>query len=105
MRDDVTITSDELVAVADKIDADAPLDDHDRTVLRALFQLAGERVADLAASDVSGFSFELGPQGLEGSLSLTFPAEVAFTKKVDKSSAKLFQSCCTGEHIKQATIT
>jgi bacteriocin-like protein len=26
------------------------------------------------------------------------------TKSVDKSSAKLFQACATGEHIKAATI-
>jgi Type VI secretion system effector, Hcp len=105
MPDDVTITSDEFAAVAAKVDADASLDDHDKTVLRALFQLAGERVADLAGSEVSGFSFDPGPQGVGGSLSFNFPAEVAFTKKVDTSSAKLFLSCCTGEHIKQATIT
>ena len=105
MADDVTITCDEFAAVATKVDADAPLDDRDKTVLRALFQLAGERVSDLAESEVSGFKFDLGPQGFAGSLSLSFPAEVAVTKKVDKSSAKLFLSCCTGEHIKQATVT
>jgi type VI secretion system secreted protein Hcp len=27
-----------------------------------------------------------------------------FVKKVDKSSAKLFTSCCTGEHLKKATL-
>jgi hypothetical protein len=27
------------------------------------------------------------------------------TKKIDKASAKLFQSCATGEHIKSATLT
>jgi type VI protein secretion system component Hcp len=26
------------------------------------------------------------------------------TKKIDKSSAKLFNACATGEHIKSATI-
>jgi type VI protein secretion system component Hcp len=26
------------------------------------------------------------------------------TKKIDKASAKLFESCATGEHIKTATI-
>jgi type VI protein secretion system component Hcp len=29
---------------------------------------------------------------------------VGGTKKVDKSSAKLFQACATGEHIKTATL-
>ncbi len=105
MKDDVTITSDEFAAVAAKVDADAPLDDRDKTILRGLFQLAGERIADLAEGEVSGFSFDLGAQGLGGWLSVNFPGDVAFTKKVDKSSAKLFQTCCTGEHIKQATIT
>lgn len=28
-----------------------------------------------------------------------------FVKKVDKASAKLFTACCTGEHIKTATLT
>jgi Type VI secretion system effector, Hcp len=27
------------------------------------------------------------------------------TKEIDKASAKLFQSCATGEHIKSATLT
>ena len=27
------------------------------------------------------------------------------TKTIDKASAKLFQSCATGEHIKSATLT
>jgi type VI protein secretion system component Hcp len=27
-----------------------------------------------------------------------------FVKKIDKSSAKLFQACATGEHIKTATL-
>jgi type VI protein secretion system component Hcp len=29
---------------------------------------------------------------------------VGGTKKIDKASAKLFESCATGEHIKTATI-
>ncbi len=105
MTDDVTITCDDFAAVGAKVDADAPLDDHDKTVLRALFQLAGERVADLAAGEVRGFNLDFGAAGIGGSLGLNFPAEVAFTKHVDKSSAKLFLNCCHGEHIKQATIT
>lgn len=28
-----------------------------------------------------------------------------FVKKVDKASAKLFTACCTGEHLKTATLT
>ena len=105
MNDDVTITSDEFAAVAAKLDADAPLDDRDKTVLRGLLQLAGERIADLAGSEVTGFGFDLGRQGIGGAFSLNFSPDVAFTKTVDKSSAKLFASCCTGEHFKQATIT
>ena len=29
---------------------------------------------------------------------------VGGTKKIDKASAKLFESCATGEHIKGATV-
>ena len=105
MSDDVTISGDEFAAVAARVDADVPLDDRDKTVLRALLQLAGERVADLATNEVSGFNFDLGAQGLGSPLSLNFGGMVDVTKTVDKSSAKLFLSCCKGEHIKQASIT
>jgi hypothetical protein len=105
MADDVTITSDELAAVAAKIDADGPLDDRDRTVLRAMFQLAGERVADLAAGDVSGFNLDLDPGGIGAPVSLNFSPVVDITKQVDKPSPSLFLHCCTGKHIPRATIT
>jgi hypothetical protein len=46
------------------------------------------------------------PKKVEGALDeKQLDAVAGGTKPVDKSSAKLFQSCATGEHIKEATIT
>jgi type VI secretion system secreted protein Hcp len=46
-------------------------------------------------------SFSSGGGGGTGKVVL---ADFHFTKFVDKSSAKLFTSCCTGEHLKKATL-
>ncbi|MDQ6640847.1 MAG: type VI secretion system tube protein Hcp [Pseudomonadota bacterium] len=46
-------------------------------------------------------SFSSGGGGGVGKVAL---ADFHFVKKVDKSSAKLFASCCTGEHLKKATL-
>ncbi|MDQ6628440.1 MAG: type VI secretion system tube protein Hcp [Pseudomonadota bacterium] len=46
-------------------------------------------------------SFNSGGGGGTGKVAL---ADFHFVKKVDKSSAKLLESCCTGEHLKKATL-
>jgi type VI secretion system secreted protein Hcp len=46
-------------------------------------------------------SFSSGGGGGSGKVSLS---EFNVVKKVDKSSAKLLASCCTGEHLKTATL-
>jgi type VI secretion system secreted protein Hcp len=46
-------------------------------------------------------SFSSGGGGGTGKVAL---GDFHFVKKVDKSSAKLFTSCCTGEHLKKATL-
>ncbi len=101
MSDTVTVTVDEIEALATKIDVGDGLDDHDRVVVRALLVLAAERLADLARSEVEGFSFDFGPPGLGGAVGLTFPT----TEFDEKSSPKLFQHCCTGKHIAKANLT
>ncbi len=46
-------------------------------------------------------SFSSGGGGGSGKVALS---DFHVVKKVDKSSAKLFTSCCTGEHLKTATL-
>ncbi len=46
-------------------------------------------------------SFSSGGGGGSGKVVLQ---DFHFVKKVDKASAKLFTSCCTGEHLKTATL-
>jgi type VI secretion system secreted protein Hcp len=46
-------------------------------------------------------SFSSGGGGGSGKVVLQ---DLHFVKKVDKASAKLFTSCCTGEHLKTATL-
>ena len=47
-------------------------------------------------------SFNSGGGGGTGRVALQ---DFHFTKKTDKASAKLFTACCTGEHLKKATLT
>jgi type VI secretion system secreted protein Hcp len=46
-------------------------------------------------------SFSSGGGGGTGKVALQ---DFNFVKKTDKSSAKLFTACCTGEHLKKATL-
>jgi type VI secretion system secreted protein Hcp len=46
-------------------------------------------------------SFSSGGGGGTGKVALS---DFHFVKKVDKASAKLFASCCSGEHLKTATL-
>jgi len=46
-------------------------------------------------------SFQSGGGGGSGKVAMS---DFHIVKKVDKSSAKLFTSCCTGEHLKTATL-
>lgn len=46
-------------------------------------------------------SFSSGGGGGTGKVALQ---DFNFVKKTDKASAKLFTSCCTGEHLKSATL-
>jgi type VI secretion system secreted protein Hcp len=46
-------------------------------------------------------SFNSGGGGGTGKVALS---DFHFVKKVDKASAKLFTACCTGEHLKKATL-
>src|SRR5947209_130778 len=46
-------------------------------------------------------SFNSGGGGGSGKVVLN---DFSFVKKVDKASAKLLTSCCTGEHLKTATL-
>ena len=46
-------------------------------------------------------SFNSGGGGGTGKVAL---GDFHFVKKIDKASAKLFTSCCTGEHLKKATL-
>jgi type VI secretion system secreted protein Hcp len=46
-------------------------------------------------------SFSSGGGGGTGKVALS---DFHFVKKVDKASAKLFASCCSGEHLKKATL-
>ena len=103
MDDTMTVTFDEICAVATKIDAGEPLDGDDQVIMRALLVLAAERVAELAegASEVEGFSFDLGAPPVN----TTFGLSLAVSKLQDKSSPQLFLHCCTGKHFPQATIT
>ncbi len=103
-----TITSDEIEAVAAKIDADQPLDDRDRFVLRGLFLLAGEAASQIVADDeVEGFGLGADvPNDFGLSLNFSAPSLVE-SSKVHGSFSKgrrLLQACCTGEHIKNATL-
>ncbi|HSC62409.1 MAG TPA: type VI secretion system tube protein Hcp [Caldimonas sp.] len=50
---------------------------------------------------VNAGSFSSGGGGGTGKVALN---DFHFVKKVDKASAKLFTSCCTGEHLKKATL-
>ena len=50
---------------------------------------------------VNSGSFSSGGGGGTGKVSLH---DFSFVKKTDKSSAKLLTSCCTGEHLKTATL-
>jgi type VI secretion system secreted protein Hcp len=47
-------------------------------------------------------SFSSGGGGGTGKVALQ---DFHFVKKTDKASAKLFTACCTGEHLKKATLT
>lgn len=47
-------------------------------------------------------SFSSGGGGGTGKVALQ---DFNFVKKADKASAKLFTSCCTGEHLKSVTLT
>src|SRR6185295_9900594 len=47
-------------------------------------------------------SFNSGGGGGTGRVALQ---DFHFTKKTDKASAKLFTACCTGEHLKKASLT
>lgn len=49
----------------------------------------------------NGGSFSSGGGGGTGKVALQ---DFNFVKKTDKASAKLFTSCCTGEHLKKATL-
>ena len=46
-------------------------------------------------------SFQSGGGGGSGKVAM---ADIHIVKKVDKASAKLLTSCCTGEHLKTATL-
>ena len=46
-------------------------------------------------------SFSSGGGGGTGKVSM---ADFSIVKKTDKASAKLFTACCTGEHLKKATL-
>ena len=100
MSDTVTIAIEEIEAVAAKVDAGDLLDDHDRTVFHGLLVLAGERVADLAGSEVEGF--DLGPQGIGESLSLSFSSIELAPSGAEGPS--LFHNCCTGKHYSNVTL-
>jgi type VI secretion system secreted protein Hcp len=47
-------------------------------------------------------SFSSGGGGGTGKVAMQ---DFNFVKKTDKASAKLFTACCTGEHLKSATLT
>ncbi len=101
MTDTVTISIDEIEGVVARIEALSDLDDHDRTVLRALVMLAGQRVADLANDEVEGFDFDLGSPAL-GGVGLSFPGpELTDTTH---SGPYLFKNCCNGTHYKSVTL-
>jgi len=58
MSDTMTITSEEIEAVAAKLDAGEALDKYDRVILRAVFIMAGSSAADALGEDgddVDGF--------------------------------------------------
>lgn len=47
-------------------------------------------------------TFDSGGGGGSGKVRMT---DFNFTKKTDKASSKLLVACCTGEHLKKATLT
>ena len=109
MSDTTTITGDEIEAVAAKIDADRPLDEHDKLVLRGVFLLAGEAAANLTDEDeVEGFDFGPGALNAGFGLNLHFDPplpEDADVQKTFSAGQRLSRSCCRGEHFKQGKIT
>ena len=109
MIETTTITGDEIEAVAAKIDADRPLDEHDKLVLRGIFLLAGEAAAGLADDiEVEGFDLGAGALNTGFVLNLHFDPPLpddADVHKTFSAGQRLSRSCCRGEHIKQGTIT
>jgi hypothetical protein len=68
MSDELTLTTDEIEGLADRLDAWDGLSDRDREVLAGVFALAGTAVASAqpeSEAEVSGFALETapGPQG------------------------------------------
>jgi hypothetical protein len=73
MSDTLTISTEEIEAVAAKLDAGETLDEYDRVILRAVFLMAGSSAADSLDEDVEGFGFSIGSEALPmESLSLNF---------------------------------
>ena len=102
MSETTSITSDQIEALAAKVDAGGALDDHDQTVLRGVFFLAGRAVA--LEADVEGFaagapgvfSLHVTPAQLgDGSVRSSFAkghhsqGDFHFTHLYDKSSPTL----------------
>ena len=127
MAETLTITSDEVEAVAGRIDADEPLDARDKAILRGVFVLAGRAaataeqdetliaaaLADPASSgegsdggdEVGGYAFDFGPTTPGVSLELGFTGPVTDAAKGSFSAShRLMQACCKGKHIPEATI-
>jgi hypothetical protein len=120
----LTITSDEVEAVAARIDADEPLDARDKAILRGVFVLAGRAAAtaeqdetliaaalagpassDEGADEVGGYAFDFGPTTPGVSLELGFTGPVTDAAKGSFSAShRLMEACCKGRHIPEAKL-
>jgi hypothetical protein len=64
MSDELSLTTDEIHDLADRLDASPELSSRDHEVLRGIFALAGAALATAQPEDeVSGFAMEAGPRG------------------------------------------
>jgi hypothetical protein len=101
------VSSAEVEALATKIDAGAPIDDHDREILEVVFRLAGIGASNVGGEEtveepeVGGFAMVQNPVPLTGQFSAGLSME-AFTikKTTDKASPIFFRNCCAGSHYK-----
>jgi len=124
----LTITGDEVEAVAARIDAGEPLEARDKVILRGVFVLAGRAAATaeqdealiaaaLAGSasgddgdgdEVGGYAFDVvaGTPGVSLELDFTGPVtDASKTKGSFSASHGLMQACCNGKHIATGKIT